>query len=540
MIRSAFASATTVVLLSLAAATPLAQHPADHEQFGTVSFETSCTPAVAADVNRAVAQLHSFEFRGSMDGFNGVLARDPACAMAYWGVALSYWGNPFAGVKSDPLVANGRMAVQKGLATGSPTPRERGYLQAAAALLASSDTATHRQRTLAYASAMDGVQREFPSDMEARIFYALAVAQTASPADKTYQAQLTAAGILEPLWQQHPQHPGLAHYIIHAYDAPPLAARALEAARRYADIAPSAPHALHMPSHTFTRVGFWKDSADTNILSEQAAMRDGAFSEALHALDYQIYAYLQMSEDGKARAIVQRAPGIATRLQANAITGAAPVTAGVYAAAAIPARFALERGNWNDAATLPASSTSVPYADAVTHFARALGAARSGRADAAGPDIEQLGTLRDRLAQVNDPYWREQVDIERRVALAWVAFAGRRTTEALSLMREAADAEDATDKAAISPGPLAPARELLGEMLLASGDAKGALDAFTATMTKEPNRLRSLAGGAAAAEQSGNLPLAGQYYRTLLQVAAASDADRPELQRARAFVSSGR
>ncbi|MEQ1912267.1 MAG: hypothetical protein ABMA15_25830, partial [Vicinamibacterales bacterium] len=475
----------------------------------------------------------------AMDGFNAVLTRDPACAMAFWGIALGYWGNPFAGVKTGPFVESGRAAVQKGLSTGVPTPRERAYLQAVSELFTSADASTHRPRTLAYAAAMEKLQRDFPSDVEARIFYALAVNQTADPADKQFSKQLQAAGILEPLWKQYPQHPGLPHYIIHAYDHPPLAERALDAARRYSTIAPSAPHALHMPSHTFTRVGNWKDSAAANVLSEAAAVREGVVSEALHAMDYEIYAYLQMADDEKARAVVQRAPDVASKLSLTAVGGAAPASAGIYATSAIPARLALERGAWSEAAALAPTSSTVPYADAVTHFARALGMARSGRPADARADIEQLAALGDKLGQMNDPYWREQVDIQRRVALAWVALGEGRSREALELMSAAADAEDATDKAAISPGPLAPARELLGEMLLSSGDASAAVKAFQATMIKEPNRFRGLSGGAMAAEKAGNRSLARQLYQRLVQIASGGNASRPELQHARDFLESG-
>jgi hypothetical protein len=526
-------------LLSLSSpAVSFAQSHADsHGQIGTVSFQTSCDPAVAADFNRAVSLLHSFEFGTAMTTFNAILVRDPACAMAHWGIALSYWGNPFGGVKSGPLLENGRTAIQKGLATGRPTPRERGYLEAVAALFTSTDTATHRARTLAYTAAMEKVQRDFPSDIEARIFYALAVNQTADLNDKTYAAQLQAASILEPLWKQFPDHPGLPHYIIHAYDHPPLAPRALEAARRYAVIAPAAPHALHMPSHTFTRVGYWKESAETNVASERSAMEGGAISEALHAMDYEIYAYLQMADDQQAADVVRRAPGIARRLNPNAVAGAAPAVAGAYAAAAIPARYALERGAWREAASLMAVATVYPYADAVTHFARALGAARSGSSSAAEPDIERLAALRDRLAELNDPYWREQVDIQRRIAIAWVAYAQGRTGEAVELLRAAADAEDTTDKAAISPGPLAPARELLGEMLLLAGDSRGALAAFEATMAKEPNRFRGIFGAATAAEALGDAARARQHYSKLLEVGGGGSGNRAELQRARQYLA---
>ncbi len=506
------------------------------EKLGTVHFDNSCSPAMRGDFDRAVALLHSFEYRPAMETFTKVLERDPSCAVAYWGIALCHWSNPFAGMKSGPPLERGRAATEKGLATGTPTPRERAYVAAVAELFKDAETVPHRDRTLAYARAMEAVQRDFPQDIEARIFYALALNQTAVPTDKTYAVQLQTAAILEPLWKQYPDHPGLPHYIIHAYDHPPLAAKALDAARRYAKIAPSAPHALHMPSHTFTRVGYWKESVETNVASEQTALKQNVMGEALHAMDYQMYAYLQMARDKGALAVLQRTPGVVAKLDVTAMGGAAPGVAGVYASNAIAARYELERGAWADAAALQTKPSTFPYADAITHYARALGAARSGKPDAARADIEQLAVLRDKLAAAKDEYWREQVDIQRRVAAAWLAFAEKRQTEAIAMMRDAADAEDATDKSAISPGPLAPAREQLGEMLLEAGNAADALVAFEATMKKEPGRFRGASGAARAAEAAGDRAKARQFYSTLLDIAQSPDSDRPELQRARAFV----
>ena len=537
MIRTA-----TTLILSLAippAAYAQHEHPAGAtEQLGTVSFETSCAPAVRSSFNRAVALLHSFEYRPAAETFDKVLEADPSCAVAYWGIALCHWSNPFAGIKAGPPLERGRAAVEKGLSTGQPTPRERAYIAAVAELFKDADKVPHRERTLAYARAMEALQRDHPQDVEARIFYALAVNQTAPATDKTYAAQLQAAGILEPLWKQHPNHPGLPHYIIHAYDHPPLAAKALDAARRYSKIAPSAPHALHMPSHTFTRVGYWQESVDTNIASEQVALKQNVIGEALHAMDYQIYAYLQMAKDQRAAAVLERTPATVAKLDVNAMGGAAPGVAGVYAAAAIAARYALERGAWADAAALQPKPSTFAFADAVTHFARALGAARSGKPAAAQPDIDQLAALRDKLAAAKDEYWKEQVDIQRRVATAWVTFADGRRAEGIAMLREAADREDATDKSAISPGPLAPARELLGDMLLEAGNPKEALVAFEATMKKEPRRFRGAYGAARAAEAAGDRDTARRHYQTLLEIAPSADSDRPELQRARTFVKS--
>jgi hypothetical protein len=384
---------------------------------------------------------------------------------------------------------------------------------------------------------MEGVQRDNPNDIEAKIFYALAVNQTALATDKTYAAQLQAAQILEPLWTKYPSHPGLPHYIIHAYDHPPLAPKALEAARKYATIAPSAPHALHMPSHTFTRVGYWSDSVATNIKSEQTALQQGVIGEALHAMDYQTYAYLQMAQDQKAKAVLDRLSATVAKLDPNAMGGAAAPVAGFYARNAIAARYALERGMWAEAAALQPQASQFPYVDAITHYARALGLARSGKAADAKADVDKLMALRDALAAAKDPYWTEQVDIQRQIANAWIAFAEGRKDEGVRLMRAAADAEDATDKSAISPGPIAPARELLGEMLLEAGNAKDALPAFEATMAKEPNRFRGAFGAARAAEALGNKAAAAKYYRQVITIAKDSDNQRPELKRARSFTN---
>jgi hypothetical protein len=532
---------TAAIGLMAAAALAQEQHPehagaATAEKLGTVHFETSCSAAVTADFNRAVALLHSFEFRPAIAGFESVLERDSACAIAHWGIALSYWGNPFAGARAAAALEQGLAAVTKGRATGTPTARERAYIEAVAALFVDHATMSQRDRILAYERRMAEVVRQNPNDMEATIFHALAVNQTALPTDKTYAAQLSAATTLEPLFKEHPDHPGLAHYIIHAYDHPPLAARALDAARRYAAIAPSAPHALHMPSHTFTRVGSWQESVDTNRLSEETAVRLGVAAEALHAMDYQTYAYLQMAQDRAARAVLERVPAVAAQFDATATAGgAAPPLAGFYALAAIPARYALERGAWQEAADLGVPASGTPFTIAIAHFARALGAARSGHPAAAAEDIARLAVLRDQL-RTQDVYWSEQIDIQWRVATAWAAFAAGRKTEGVETLRAAAAIEDATDKSAVTPGPLAPARESLGDMLLEAGDAAAAVQAYAASIAKEPGRFRGAYGAARAAEANGDAPAAHRYYETVLELSRNADSTRPEIERARAFV----
>jgi hypothetical protein len=526
----------TVALLSCVLSLPalaFAQHdghgamPPDGIGAASVKFETSCAPPLRDDFNKGVALLHSFWFPEAIKAFEAIAAADGNCAMAHWGIALSQWGNPFGGIKPARTIELTKASIDKAAATGSPTPRERAYIAAVGQLVTASDPASHGARIGAYEAAMEKVSRENPSDTEGRIFYALAIAQTAPPTDKTYAKNLKAAAILEPLFAQMPTHPGLAHYIIHAYDAPPLADKALVAARKYASLAPAIPHALHMPSHTFTRVGSWKESIDTNRRSADAASKSNGAGEELHALDYQTYAYLQIAQDTAAKAVLDRATAVA-----QATTG--PVNS--FAIAAIPARYALERGNWADAAALTPTPAPTPYTEAITHFARALGAARSGKPAAATADIERLAALRDKEKELKDAYWTEQIDIQRRVALAWQVFAAGNKDEGLAQLSAAADAEDLTDKSAISPGPLAPARELFGYMLLDAGKANEALAAFELTMKKEPNRFRGVYGGALAAEAAGNRAKATTYYKSLLGIAKEADTQRPELARAKKYV----
>ena len=534
MTRTVWIAGTLLVVLSTPAA---AQHQhGSNAVLGKVHFETTCAPTVRESFDRAVALLHSFEFRSAIEAFDGVLKTDPSCAMAYWGIALSHWGNPFAGLKSPAVLEPGRAAAQKALATGSPSAREKGYIGAVGELFKNFEKVPQRDRTLAYEKAMEKVSGDFTADTEARIFYALAVTQNALPTDKTYANQLKATAILEPLFKQYPDHPGLAHYIIHAYDQPALAGRALDAARSYAKIAPDAPHALHMPSHTFTRVGAWADSIAANTASADSAAKLGCYGEALHAMDYQAYAYLQTAQDGAARQLMNRLPEIARVFDPSVICGAAPGSAGLFALSVIPARYTLERGDWTGAASLEPRTTAFPWVDAQTRFARALGAARAGRPDAARADIDQLIRLRDELTAANDTYWAGQVDIQRRVAEAWVAYASGRRDDGISQLRAAADAEDATDKSAVTPGPLAPARELLGDMLLDAGRAADAMTAYEATIKKEPNRFRAVYGAGKAAAAAGDRERAAARYRELIAICKSSDTERPELKAARMFV----
>jgi hypothetical protein len=518
---------------------------AQHEAHGTpspdqigsasVRFDTSCAPSVRDDFNKAVALLHSFWFPEASKMFQAVAQKDPTCAVAHWGLAMSQWGNPFAGIRAAKVVEAGAPIIEKARASGTPTPRERALIDAVAMLFSSADPTTQRDRVVKYEAAMEKLAADHPKDTELRIFYALAVTQSAVPTDKTYAKQRQAAAILEPLFKEMPDHPGLAHYIIHAYDAPPLADKALVAARRYASLAPAIPHALHMPSHTFTRVGSWKESIETNRRSAEAARKTNGPGEELHALDYQAYAYLQIAQDQAAKTVLDHAVAVVGGAEGMA-AGAAG--AGAYAIAAIPARYALERGAWAEAAALQPRPANTPFTEGITHFARAIGAARSGNPAAAAADIDRLANLRDKMKAMQDAYWAEQLDIQRRVALAWVAYAEGRKDAGIAELSAAADAEDATDKSAISPGPIAPARELLGYMLLDAGRAKEALVAFEATTKKEPNRFRGLYGAGRAAEVAGDRTKAAVYYKQLLEVAKEADTDRPELIAAKKFVGT--
>jgi hypothetical protein len=491
--------AATAVLLSFPGFTSYAQqhaHPtgAPTEKLGTVHFATSCSPKVTAQFDRAVALLHSFEFGASIQAFNEVIAADSSCAMAYWGIALSRWSNPMsAGNRSAAQLQPGRQAVDAAMRLAAyASERERGYINAVSKLYDDFEHKDQRTRIVGYERAMSELVLRQPADAEAKIFYAIALTAAASPTDKTYANQLKAGNILEPLWVTQPNHPGIAHYIIHTYDYPALADKARAAARQYATIAPSATHALHMPSHTFTRVGMWEQSVDANNRSMKVAVSSGAFSEALHASDYAMYAYLQMGKESKAKAILDGLPSLVARFDPNAITGAAPGLGGVFAIAAIPARWALERSAWAEAAALEPKPSSYPYTEAMTYFARALGASHTGDLVKAKSSIDSLASIQQRLAAKGEAYWAEQVAIQHLGAQAWLALAEHRENDALTLMREAVAREDATDKSAVTPGPLAPARELLGDMLMALNRPSEAVAEYRATLKTEPNRRHAL------------------------------------------------
>lgn len=514
-----------IALLTRAA---VAQTPGQASHLGTVQFATSCAAATQPTFVKGVALLHSFGFSAATQSFNDVLAADSTCVAAYWGLALSAWGNPFAaGIKPNAQLERGLRTVERGRAITGGTERERAFLAAAAKLYENYATADQHTRVLAYRDAMADVARRYPGDEEASIFYAAVLAFSADPNDKTYESQTKAAAILEPLAARFPDHPGIAHYLIHTYDVPALAAKGLPAANRYATIAPASAHALHMPSHTYTRVGEWHESIATNIRSAEAASVEGSVGEALHANDYLMYAYLQIGQDSSAARVLAALPALSARYDPNGVTTGAPPAAAFFAMAAIPARYALEHGNWPDATKLELRETNFPFADAITWFARGIGAARTGDTLLSGEAVRQLARLRDALTQRKEEYWSQQVEIQRQAVSAWLTFARGARAEGLSQMRAAADLEATTEKNAITPGPILPARELLGEMLLERGDAAAALKEFEATLLIEPGRYRAVVGATRSAKAAGNSAAANRYAAQLARLTERGDRPKP-------------
>ena len=510
------------------------EHPAgDPAKLGKVSFPVSCETSVQPQFSNAVAMLHSFWYEKASETFRAVAEKDPTCGMAYWGIAMTYYHQIWQAPGPADLKA-GSAAVETAKSAGSKTQRERDYIAAIEMFYKDADKLDHRTRALAYEKAMDQLQTRYPDDHEAAIFHALALDAIAPPADKTHANQKKCGAILEPLFVEQPEHPGIAHYIIHCYDYPPLAERALDAARRYAQIAPDSPHALHMPSHIFTRLGLWQESIDSNLASAASAQRNNAPGNELHAKDYLIYAYLQGAQDRAAKkALEMPPPGRADDPQ---------YMNWLYAMGTSPARYAVERHRWAEAAALPVPANTFPggrwaWTEANLHFARALGASHTGQTEAARREVQQLTFLRDTLAQSNDNYWADQVDIQRETATAWITLAQGKREEALAQMRSAADHEDKTDKHNVTPGVILPARELLGDMLLELNQPAEAMVEFEATLRTAPNRFNALAGSARAAKLSGDNAKAKTYYARLLSLCEHADGDRPALQDARSLLA---
>jgi tetratricopeptide (TPR) repeat protein len=499
------------------------------EQLGRVSFANSCAPAAQAPFERAVALLHSFWWQEGEKAFREVLERDPQCAITTWGIATILIGNPFATGPTPAEAQRAQEAIERGRAIGAQTERERLFIKAVAAYYDRFADRPHGARIKSLSDAFEAAAKRFPEDDEAQIFSAIYLTATQAPTDKTFASALRAAAILEAQFTKHPDHPGVAHYLIHAYDYPPIAAQGLTAAKRYAAIAPSAPHALHMPSHIFTRVGAWQDSAATNERAAAVAQAENEPNDRLHAMDYMAYAYLQLARDGDARRVLEEAPRVAG---VNLMGRGGP-----YALAAIPARYAVERSAWKDAAQLQPQASRFPFTEAMTHFARAVGAARSGDAAAAERDVQELARIVEAMKAAKDAYWAVEVEVQRLGGAAWVAYAQGSREEALTRMRAAADLEDKSEKAAVSPGRLVPARELLGDMLLESGRPGEALAEYERAQVHDPNRYRSLYSAGQAAAQSGNRDKARHHFSKLIELAGSGDP-RPEMEQARRYLAS--
>ena len=497
------------------------------QKLGTVAFANSCAPEAQESFERGVALLHSFAFAAGEKAFREALDRDPACAIATWGIATILIGNTFALGPSPENAALAIAAIERGRAIGGKTQRERDYIEAIAAFYDHFAERAQTTRMRSLADAFEALAARYQDDDETQIFSALYLTSSQPLNDKAYARALKAAAILDAQFSKHPDHPGVAHYLIHAYDFPPIAQKGLPAALCYADIAPGASHALHMPSHIFTRVGLWKESVETNARSAAAAKAENSIGQALHAMDYMVYADLQLGRDADALAVVD---------EARSLPGSD--IAAVYARTAIPARYAVEREQWREAAALAdLAAAKFPYVEAMTLFARAVGAARSGDPTAAEKDVARLAAIGDALKAANNAYWATEVEAERRAGAAWIAFANGQRDDAIGLMRSAADIEDASEKSGISPGRIVPARELLGDMLRESGRFDEALASYEATLVNDPKRFRSFYGAAEAAAAGGNRDKARYYFGRIIEMADAG-SDRPALAKARAYLAA--
>ncbi len=511
------------------------------EKLGQVNFPVSCNAAAQKEFNRAMALFHSFWFEPAKKSFARVLELDPQCAMAQWGTAFISMGNPFAWPANPNAMKAAAAAGAEAKRIGAGSERERDYIAALGVFLNDWENIDHRTRAVAFENAMERTAGRYPQDIEAQILYALVLDATALPTDKTFANQLKAARILEPLFGQYPNHPGVPHYLIHTYDYAELANKGLPAARVYAGIAPSVPHALHMPSHIFSRVGLWEELVEGNRASYRVAMGElsettlgiGAY-DALHAMDYMVFGHLQQAQDKAAQQIADEVAAIRKVNVENFVAA--------YAFASIPSRIALEHRDWAQAAALELSPSGLawnkfPQAEAILIFARGLGAARIGEVNAARRDLQRLQVLKDAMTAAKIGYWAGQADFQIKTINAWIAFAEKRHDEALQSMRAAAEAEEASDKHPVTPGNIVPSRELLAEMLMEAGQPAQALAEYERSLKRDANRFRSVYGAARAAEAAGNSGAAREYYAKLQTLTAKRDTERPELARAREFLA---
>jgi tetratricopeptide (TPR) repeat protein len=526
-------------MLALISSLPVAASAAGAEpaRLGKVQFKVECSEAAQREFNLAMAYYHSFAWSYLKDPLERTLKADPSCGMAHWARVLGSLDNPFGwpGNVSAATLAAGSDGLEAARTAGLKTQRERDYVDALAVFFKDHDKLNHRTRAKALELALEGVAKRYPDDTEAAILYALVLSANFDPADKQYTNQLHAAAILEPLFKAQPEHPGVAHYLIHSYDYPPLAGKGLDAAKRYDKIAPDAAHAQHMPSHIFTRVGAWRESIASNSASSRTDA--GKSFNTLHAYDYMVYAHLQLGQDAAARKVMADMVALPNKIDSFAAA---------YAYAAIPARLAIERGAWQEAAGLNVAPTPAdypwtkyPHAEAINAFARGLGAAAAKNAAAAQAEVTRLQQLREATAALKLGYWVEQIDIQSEVVSGFAAFGDGRRDEGIERLRKAAAREDATEKHVVTPGPILPAREVLASVLLEQGRAAEALREFEAVLQKEPNRLRATAGAAAAAERSGDTQKARQYHGRVLDLTDVADSPRPEVADAKRFLRRG-
>lgn len=488
------------ILLTLAFLIPsslAAQEAHDHnapEALGEVSFPISCGPVVQQEFDRGVALLHSFAYTAAEKAFQGVAQRDPRCAMAHWGIAMTHFQQLWEPPISPATILLAQREIQQAQQIGAGSERERKLINALGLIYQDAATVPYRTRALNYEHAMSDLAAENRKDVETQVFYALALLANASPSDKTHQKQKQAVELLEPLYRAYPLHPGIPHYIIHACDNAELATRGLPAARVYSKIAPAAPHALHMPSHIFTRLGLWDDSIASNIAARAAARRQGETGEELHAMDYLVYAYLQSGRHTDAAQVVQQLGKMSTNSMDFKIG---------YASTAMPVRCVIERRQWADAVSIVPPTAALPQFVAIAVWARGLGLARSARAAEAHTEIEKLRQIEGQLRTSGNDYWATQVRIMMREVMAWSAQANHKAEEAVALMREAADEEDAIEKLPVTPGPIVPAREQLGDLMLEQNHPGLASKEFETALANAPGRRGALQGAAQAAKLSG-------------------------------------
>jgi tetratricopeptide (TPR) repeat protein len=486
-------SLSLLLLLPFSFAQEIHDHAAP-ERLGKVSFPISCKSAVQEQFDRGVALLHSFAYTAAEGAFQDVARVDPRCAMAHWGVAMAYFHQLWDPPLVPETIPMAQKEIQRAQQMGAGSERERQFIHALGLIFQDSATVPYGTRALNYEHAMSDLARENGKDAEVQVFYALALLANASPNDKTHAKQKQAADLLEPLDHTYPEHPGIPHYLIHAYDNAELAPKGLSAARAYSHIAPSAPHALHMPSHIFTRLGLWEDSITSNLAAREAAHRQGDTREELHAMDYLVYAYLQRGRDGDAGEVIEQLKTMP--LRSGDFTMA-------YASTAIPVRYAVERGRWAEAAAIVPPTGTPPHVVAIAVWARGLGLSRSGRAAEARAEVDRLRQIEEQLRAAGNNYWASQVRIMRGEVMAWQAQADRKPEVAVALMRASADDEDGIEKLPVTPGPIVPAREQLGSLLMEQNRPVEALKEFRAALVNAPGRRGALKGAADAAGVSG-------------------------------------